>query len=74
MSGTISVNGITLWDGCTIKLHRFDNVYWVVHYGWYNFDGSRRLFGWFMINKDNLEETRPLCYNDFYDIYLVQQA
>lgn len=64
-------NYITAGD--IIILERFSTVRWIVGYGWYSFDGNRKINGWYLTNFDS-GVIKPLQETDLYDIYFVETA
>ena len=62
---------ITLHEGDTVRLGRFDTETWLVHYGWYAWGGNRPVCGWFLSNTLS-QAVKPLQYTDLEDIYLIQ--
>ena len=63
--------GETLYPETLLKLNRFDNITWILKYGWYPFDPNHLTCGWYLMNKDDHKIIRPLQMNDFDDIYLI---
>ena len=64
--------GLTLFDGCKIKLGRFDSEIWSLHHGWYSWGGNRPFCGWYLLSEDNHSIIKPLQMTDLDDIYLIQ--
>lgn len=64
--------GLTIRPGCDIKLGRFETEVWTVCYGWYKFAGNREIFGFYLSNKLNPSDVRPLQKIDLDDIYFVE--
>jgi len=64
--------GITLPDGCRVKLGRFDSAVWVLSHGWFTWGGNRPFCGWYLTNIENPAEVKPLQKPDLDDIYLVE--
>lgn len=56
--------------GNIVRLGRFSNDDWAVHYGWYEFGGNRPVCGWYL-TKDGGLATKPLQLPDLDDIYLI---
>lgn len=65
--------GITLFDGCRVKLGKFESTVWVLHHGWYSWGGNRPFCGWYLINLDDPTNVKPLQKNDLDDIYIVMK-
>ena len=59
-------------DGDIIKLGRFDDESWVVHFGWFSFGGNRPICGWYLSSCINEERVKPLSLTDIDDIYLIE--
>lgn len=59
-----------LVPGMKIKLGRFDNITWTVHYGWFSFGGNREICCWYITNnQDNI--SKPLNLTDLDDIIVI---
>ena len=54
-----------------VKLHRFDNRFWIVNYGWFDFDGNREICGWYLSDIQT-GEVKPLLRTDLDDIYVIE--
>lgn len=63
---------MTLFDGSRVRLGRFENVIWVVRYGWYTWGGNRPVCGWYLINSENCCDIKPLQKTDLDDIYSIE--
>lgn len=62
---------ICLCPGLKVKLHRFDNRFWIVNYGWFDFDGNREICGWYLSDIQT-GEVKPLLRTDLDDIYVIE--
>lgn len=62
---------MTLYDGCKVKLGRFDSTMWVVSHGWYTWGGNRPVCGWYLTNLEDPTDVKPLQKTDLDDIYLI---
>lgn len=63
---------LSLRDGDIIKLGRFDDESWIVHFGWFSFGGNRPICGWYLSSCINEEMVKPLSLADLDDIYLIE--
>lgn len=61
-----------LVPGVRVKLRRFDNITWIVQYGWFSWGGNRPMYGWYLINTSNTDEVKPLQKPDLDDIYIIE--
>jgi len=69
---------LALPDGVTfihpddvILLSRFSSIKWVVGFGWFSYEGNRKICGWYLTQLDKPEIIKPIQETDLYDIYLV---
>lgn len=63
---------ITLRQGNIVKLSRFDKKEWIVMFGWFNFDNSRKICGWYLVEDTKDGIIKPLTDADIIDIYLIE--
>lgn len=61
-------------EGDIIILDRFSTIKWVVGFGWYSFDGNRKVNGWYLRQLDNEHIVKPIQEIDLYDIYVIQRS
>ena len=64
---------LTIHDGDCVRLHRFDSITWVVHFGWYTINGNRPICGWFLQEEQNQCVVKSLQYTDLSDIYMIER-
>lgn len=55
-----------------IILDRFSTEWWEVGYGWYSFDGNRKICGWYLTSLDDPDRIKPIQDTDLYDIYMIE--
>ena len=61
---------LTIHEGDTIQIGKFDHMKWVANFGWYSVNGNKPICGWYL--RDAItQEVRSLQYTDLPDIYLV---
>lgn len=65
--------GLRLYEGCRVKLGRFDADMWILQHGWYSWGGNRPFCGWFLTNAENPNIIKPLQRPDLDDVYLVER-
>ena len=65
-------DGIFISPGTRILLNRFENVVWVVEFGWYSVNGNRPVCGWYLYMEENKNILKSIQMPDIYDIYLIQ--
>jgi len=59
--------------GCIVKISRFDTVEWILLHGWYSWGGNRPVCGWYLKNRENPLDIKPLEKPDLDDIYLIER-
>lgn len=64
--------GVFISPGTRILLNRFQNVVWVVDFGWYSVNGNRPICGWYLYMEDNHNIIKSIQMPDIYDIYLIK--
>lgn len=62
-----------LVPGCRVKLGRFETTEWILNHGWYSWGGNREVCGWYLIDRKNPKNIKPLQKPDLDDIYLVER-
>ncbi len=72
-------NGLSLPDKSTciypnniILLERFSTIKWKVGFGWFSYEGNRKIYGWYLTNVDDPKMIKPIQDTDLYDVYVVQ--
>lgn len=65
-------DGIYIAPGTKILLNRFENVVWLVGFGWYSVNGNRSICGWYLFMEENPNIIKSIQLPDIYDIYLIQ--
>jgi hypothetical protein len=61
-----------LMPGHIVKLGRFDDISWVVNYGWYSCDDNRSVCGWYLVSKTPKPQIKPIHITDLDDIYIIE--
>ena len=61
-----------LYPGNIISIGRYSATKWKLNFGWFTFDGNRKICGWFLVNQTDTSIIKPLQYPDLYDIYLIE--
>ena len=71
--------GLPLLDGMTcifpdniVVLGRFSSTRWIVKYGWYSYEGNRKICGWYLIQENNPKVIKSIQETDLDDIYVVE--
>lgn len=64
--------GRYIYPGMTIRIGRFSEIFWIVNFGWFTFAGNRPICGWFLVNKNDSTDVRPIQLTDLNDIYLIE--
>lgn len=64
--------GVFISPGTRILLNRFQNVVWVVDFGWYSVNGNRPICGWYLYMEENHNIIKSIQMPDIYDIYLIK--
>lgn len=64
---------ITLYPGNIVVLNRFSTIKWKVCFGWFSYEGNRKICGWYFVRLDN-NYIKPIQEIDLYDIYVVQNS
>lgn len=67
-----SNKAITIFPGNIVILGRFSTVRWQVCYGWFSYEGNRRICGWYLEQVKNSDVKKPIQETDLYDIYKVE--
>ncbi len=62
----------TIKPGDIIVIGRFSSIRWKVGYGWFSFDGNRKICGWYMKQIEDPKIVKPIQEIDLYDVYIVQ--
>lgn len=63
---------ICIYPDDVIVLGRFSAVRWKVSYGWFSYDGNRKICGWSLSQVDNPEVVKPIQDTDLYDVYTIE--
>ena len=66
--------GVFISPGTRILLNRFQNVVWVVDFGWYSVNGNRPICGWYLYMEENHNIIKSIQMPDIYDIYLIKDS
>ena len=65
-------DGVFISPGTRVLLNRFENVVWIVGFGWYSVNGNRPICGWYLCMEANNNIIKSIQMPDIYDIYLIQ--
>lgn len=63
---------IILCPGNIVVLGRFSSIRWIVGFGWFSYEGNRKICGWYLSQVDNPEVVKPIQESDIYDIYILE--
>lgn len=55
-----------------IVLGRFSSTKWRVGYGWFSYEGNRKIYGWYLTQLSNPKIIKPIQETDLYDVYVVE--
>lgn len=55
-----------------IVLNRFTTERWEVNYGWFSYEGNRKICGWYLLSLDDNSRIKPIQQTDLYDIYILE--
>lgn len=65
-------DGVYISPGTRVLLNRFEDVVWVVGFGWYSVNGNRPVCGWYLFREDDNKVVKAIQMPDIYDIYLIK--
>lgn len=65
-------NETTIKPGNIILLQRFDVDRWKVDFGWYSYEGNRKVCGWYLTKESDPNVVKPILETDLYDIYIIE--
>ena len=68
----ITPEGKTLYDGTIVMIRRFPATKWILHQGFYSFEGAK-LSGWYFVSIPG-EATMPMYDSDLYGIRVISGA
>ena len=57
-----------------VILGRFSTVRWKVGFGWFSYEGNRKICGWYLTNLENRKIVKPVQETDLDDIYTIQSC
>lgn len=63
---------ICIYPGNVVILGRFSTIRWNVCYGWFSYEGNRRICGWYLSQVNYPSIIKPIQETDLYDIYKVE--
>ena len=58
--------------GDVIVLGRFESERWCVCFGWYSYDGNRKICGWYLKSLIDSNRVKSIQDTDLYDIYVIE--
>lgn len=72
-------NGLTLpglefyiKPGNVVVLGRFSTIKWKVGFGWFSYEGNRKICGWYLKQLNNPHNVKPIQETDLHDIYVLE--
>ena len=69
---SIPDNKICIYPGNIVILSRFSTIRWAVGFGWFSYEGNRKICGWYLTQVDHPNIVKPIQETDLYDIYTVE--
>ena len=67
-------NDVCIYPGDVVILGRFSTIRWKVKFGWFSYEGNRKICGWYLVKLDDCHTVKPIQETDLYDIYTVQSC
>lgn len=61
-----------IYPGNIITLGRFETEKWRVCFGWFSYDGNRKICGWYLQNLMNPCKFKPIQETDLFDVFVVE--
>ncbi len=61
-----------IYPGNIITLGRFSAVKWRVCFGWFSYEGNRKICGWYLTRFDRPCVIKPIQEIDLYDVFVVE--
>lgn len=61
-----------IYPNNVVILQRFSTVRWRVHFGWFSYEGNRKICGWYLQRIDHPHDIKPIQESDLSDIYVVE--
>jgi hypothetical protein len=65
-------SSIRINPGNVVVLGRFSSIRWKVGFGWFSYDGNRKICGWYLTQVDDNTVIKPVQETDLYDIYILE--
>lgn len=63
---------ICIYPGNIVILGRFSTLPWKVNYGWFSYEGNRKICGWYLTELKHPHTVKPIQESDLYDIYTIE--
>ena len=70
---TLRDKQVEIYPGNIVILNRFSSIRWKVEFGWFSYEGNRKICGWYLKQIDNPKIIKPVQETDLDDIYVVEE-
>lgn len=63
---------VCIYPGNVVVLGRFSSIKWKVGFGWFSYEGNRKICGWYLTQLEDPNKIKPIQETDLYDIYTLE--